>query len=630
MRPPRARSQSARAGAPVAGRDAAHRAHGYVDRFATPVERDPATVPSANASRCCSRPNARCTARRRSPSGAPGSIYGAPIRNSLRRRVAHRADDRSERRRDLGAWPSATATRRCASGPAITGCTSAADGRSIELAALRENAARIGEEAHQLLAAPQCPSGTLDLILGRLAGLAADPRIVRSRGRTRPHHGLGGELQRHELPGSRRARQAALRFADRDDRNRQHDAARLRDLGYDDEGTKSVRADVIRDGISSVSKARATPRARSARESTACMRAESWEHVPMIRMCNLNLLPGDVPFENLFDDVRDGVYMESNRSWSIDDRRLNFQFGTQIGWEIKNGKRGRMLKNPDLRRRNAGVLELVRRDRRRARRGSHGARRTAARAGRCRPAARPRPPRRHVSATSRSESAMDAEAARGARRTRPASARAPTRPKRSWTSDHRASPASRTRAIHQNVDVEDVVIRVRAIVDGRTGVATTNACDDRGPRRRRRARARDRRVRAAGRRTPALAGPRERRGAGRRLRRGDRRRRSATSAPDVAARSFAHAERTDTGLRATSRPRRTASRSPTSAGARALVRRHRRGANVKMTAADSTGFAERYATDVARARRRRARRARGSEGARAARHPSRSIRASGR
>ena len=63
-------------------------------------------------------------------------------------------------------------------------------------------------------------------------------------------------------------------------------------------------------------------------------------------MCNLNLLPGTLPFEALFEDVRDGIYMESNRSWSIDDHRLNFQFGCQIGWEIKNGKRGRMLKNP--------------------------------------------------------------------------------------------------------------------------------------------------------------------------------------------------------------------------------------------------------------------------------------------
>ena len=117
-------------------------------------------------------------------------------------------------------------------------------------------------------------------------------------------------------------------------------------VGYDDEGTKSVRADVIRDGILVGFESSRDTAEQIGAASTSCVRAESWEHVPMIRMCNLNLLPGDVPFENLFDDVREGVYMEANRSWSIDDRRLNFQFGTQIGWEIKNGKRGRMIKNP--------------------------------------------------------------------------------------------------------------------------------------------------------------------------------------------------------------------------------------------------------------------------------------------
>jgi TldD protein len=117
-------------------------------------------------------------------------------------------------------------------------------------------------------------------------------------------------------------------------------------VGYDDEGTKSVRADVIRDGILVGFESSRDTAEQIGAASTSCVRAESWEHIPMIRMCNLNLLPGNVPFENLFDDVRDGVYMEANRSWSIDDRRLNFQFGTQIGWEIKNGKRGRMLKNP--------------------------------------------------------------------------------------------------------------------------------------------------------------------------------------------------------------------------------------------------------------------------------------------
>jgi TldD protein len=116
--------------------------------------------------------------------------------------------------------------------------------------------------------------------------------------------------------------------------------------GYDDEGTKSVVSDIIRDGVLvGYEMSNDTSRAIG-RESNACVRAQSWEFVPMIRMCNLNLLPGAVPFQNLFDDVRDGIYMESNRSWSIDDRRLNFQFGCEIGWEVKNGKRGRMLKNP--------------------------------------------------------------------------------------------------------------------------------------------------------------------------------------------------------------------------------------------------------------------------------------------
>ena len=82
------------------------------------------------------------------------------------------------------------------------------------------------------------------------------------------------------------------------------------------------------------------------RKTNACVRAASWMDVPMIRMCNMSLLPGNVPFDALFDGIEDGIYMESNRSWSIDEHRLNFQFGCQIGWEIRRGKRGRLVKNP--------------------------------------------------------------------------------------------------------------------------------------------------------------------------------------------------------------------------------------------------------------------------------------------
>ena len=76
------------------------------------------------------------------------------------------------------------------------------------------------------------------------------------------------------------------------------------------------------------------------------MRAEGWNRIPLIRMTNVSLLPGKGSLDELIADTEDGIFMETNRSWSIDDRRYNFQFGTEIGWEIKHGKKTRMLKNP--------------------------------------------------------------------------------------------------------------------------------------------------------------------------------------------------------------------------------------------------------------------------------------------
>src|SRR5580658_4844519 len=111
------------------------------------------------------------------------------------------------------------------------------------------------------------------------------------------------------------------------------------------------------------------------------------------------------------------------------------------------------------------------------RRGSSGARRTAARASRCKPGARRRPPRRRASATSRSGSGMDAEArralaARVLERSRADATEAIV------TSEHRALTRFTHEFVHQNVDVENVSIRVRAVVGGRTGVASSNAGDD--------------------------------------------------------------------------------------------------------------------------------------------------------
>ena len=118
-------------------------------------------------------------------------------------------------------------------------------------------------------------------------------------------------------------------------------------FGYDDEGVTAQRADLIKNGVLvGFQTSRETAAAIGADRSNGTMRADGWENFPLIRMTNINLLPGEGSLEDLFADVDDGIYMATNKSWSIDDKRLNFQFGCEIAWEIKNGKLGRMLKNP--------------------------------------------------------------------------------------------------------------------------------------------------------------------------------------------------------------------------------------------------------------------------------------------
>ncbi|HEV3154975.1 MAG TPA: TldD/PmbA family protein [Candidatus Baltobacteraceae bacterium] len=216
----------------------------------------------------------------------------------------------------------------------------------VEQARLRENAPRIAEEAVALLNAPQCPSGTFDIILGG------------SQVSLQMHESCGHPAELDRVMGWE-ANFSGVSFLEVEQLGKLKYGSDLVTIvidntiseglataGYDDEGTKSTVSDIIRNGML-VGYEMSNDTARAiGRQSNACVRAQSWEFVPMIRMCNLNLLPGNTPFENLFDDVKDGLYMESNRSWSIDDHRLNFQFGCEIAWEVKNGKRGRMLKNP--------------------------------------------------------------------------------------------------------------------------------------------------------------------------------------------------------------------------------------------------------------------------------------------
>ena len=120
----------------------------------------------------------------------------------------------------------------------------------------------------------------------------------------------------------------------------------LGSFGYDDEGTPAGSVDIVKDGIWVGVLSGRDSAAMAGLPPGGMVRADGYNRLPMVRMTNVGLKPGTGSFEDIVSDTDDGVYMETNRSWSIDDKRLNFQFGCEIGWEVKNGKIGKMLKNP--------------------------------------------------------------------------------------------------------------------------------------------------------------------------------------------------------------------------------------------------------------------------------------------
>ncbi len=129
------------------------------------------------------------------------------------------------------------------------------------------------------------------------------------------------------------------------------DATAPRGLGtfaYDDEGTPAQRLHIIKDGIlmNFLTSSGTAPHLGRRVHSNGTARAQGWQNIPLIRMSNINLEPGTWDFNNLLADTEHGFLLETNKSWSIDDKRINFQFGTEIAREIKNGKIGRIYKNP--------------------------------------------------------------------------------------------------------------------------------------------------------------------------------------------------------------------------------------------------------------------------------------------
>jgi predicted Zn-dependent protease len=118
---------------------------------------------------------------------------------------------------------------------------------------------------------------------------------------------------------------------------------------FDDHGIPAAKEHLIRDGVLVRGLGSIESQTRSGVPGVANARASSWKRPPIDRMANINLEPGESSFEEIIGSVEDGVYMESNRSWSIDDFRRKFQFGCEFARKIENGKLTQVLRNPNYR-----------------------------------------------------------------------------------------------------------------------------------------------------------------------------------------------------------------------------------------------------------------------------------------
>jgi len=216
----------------------------------------------------------------------------------------------------------------------------------IEQMNLLENVDKTREEAIQLLSAEDCPDTEKDIII---CGSQMALQVHESCGHpTELDRVLGTEISLAggsfmQIDGIN-----SLKYGS-DIVNIYADATipgGLGSFGYDDEGVKAQRSPIIKDGLHVGYLTSRETAPIVGQRSNGTMRADGWNRIPLIRMTNINLEPGEWELDDLIADTDDGIFFDMNKVWSIDDRRLNFQFGVECAWEIKNGKLGRMFKNP--------------------------------------------------------------------------------------------------------------------------------------------------------------------------------------------------------------------------------------------------------------------------------------------
>ncbi|WNZ21955.1 TldD/PmbA family protein [Leptolyngbya sp. NK1-12] len=208
---------------------------------------------------------------------------------------------------------------------------------------------QIGEQAVELLTAEECPTTVTDLVL------APDQMMLQI------HESVGHPLELDRILGDER-NYAGGSFVKPTDFGQLSYGSELMNItfnptvpgefasySFDDIGAPATREYLIKAGTLLRGLGSLESQARIGKPGVACARASSWNRPPIDRMANLNLEPGTDSFEELIGDIEQGVYMEANRSWSIDDQRYKFQFGCEYAKRIENGKLTKTLRNPNYR-----------------------------------------------------------------------------------------------------------------------------------------------------------------------------------------------------------------------------------------------------------------------------------------
>jgi TldD protein len=227
------------------------------------------------------------------------------------------------------------------------GHLAAAGYEHIRALGLVQETERVASEAVDLLSAADCPSEETTLILD-------SQQMV-----LQVHESVGHPIELDRVLRMEEAF-AGTSFLAPDDRGRlrygsEHVnitadatlAGGLGTFGYDDEGVPAQRVPIVEAGLFRDFMSSRETAAVLGERSNGTMRADGWQNLPLIRMTNVSLEPGDGTLAELIADTRDGIFMSTNTSWSIDDKRVNFQFGCEIAWRIRNGRLTELYRNPN-------------------------------------------------------------------------------------------------------------------------------------------------------------------------------------------------------------------------------------------------------------------------------------------